>query len=122
MTILKTELRLSCGQVIKNRFCKAAMTERIAVGNNFCNQKHINLYKTWASGDIGLLLTGNVQIDRNHMEGPANICIEESSYKRQISVLKKWVVSEDDTWARVELLTNRFIEHPNRTKRGWIKI
>ena len=39
-----------------------------------------------------------------------------------LSVLQKWVVSEDDTWARVELLTNRFIEHPNRTKRGWIKI
>ena len=39
-----------------------------------------------------------------------------------LSVLQKWVVNEDDTWARVELLTNRFIEHPNRTKRGWIKI
>ena len=39
-----------------------------------------------------------------------------------LSVLQKWVVNEDDTWARVELLTNRFIEHPNRNKRGWIKI
>ena len=39
-----------------------------------------------------------------------------------LSILHKWVVNEDDTWARVELLTNRFIEHPNRTKRGWIKI
>ena len=39
-----------------------------------------------------------------------------------LSVLQRLVVNEDDTWARVELLTNRFIEHPNRTKRGWIKI
>ena len=39
-----------------------------------------------------------------------------------LSILQKWVVSEDDTWARVELLTNRFIEDPNRIKRGWIKI
>ena len=39
-----------------------------------------------------------------------------------LSVLQKWVVSENNTWARVELLTNRFIEHPNITKRGWIKI
>ena len=39
-----------------------------------------------------------------------------------LSVLQKWVVNGDDTWVRVELLTNRFIEHPNRTKRGWIKI
>ena len=39
-----------------------------------------------------------------------------------LSVLQKWVVNENDTWARVELLTNRFIENPNRSKRGWIKI
>ena len=39
-----------------------------------------------------------------------------------LSVLQKWVVNENDTWARVELLTNRFIENPNITKRGWIKI
>ena len=39
-----------------------------------------------------------------------------------LSVLQKWVVKENDTWARVELLTNQFIEHPNRAKRGWIKL
>ena len=39
-----------------------------------------------------------------------------------LSVLQKWVVNENDTWVRVELLSNRFIENPNRTKRGWIKI
>ena len=39
-----------------------------------------------------------------------------------LSVLQKWVVNENNTWVRVELLTNRFIEHPNTTKRGWIKI
>ena len=39
-----------------------------------------------------------------------------------LAILQKWVVNEDDIWARVELLTNRFIEHPNRTTKGWIKI
>ena len=39
-----------------------------------------------------------------------------------LSVLQKWVVDEDNIWARVELLTNRFIEHPDRSKRGWVKI
>ena len=39
-----------------------------------------------------------------------------------LSVLQKWVANEDDIWARVELITNRFIEHPNRTTKGWIKI
>ena len=39
-----------------------------------------------------------------------------------LSVLQKWVVNEDDIWARVELVTNSFIEHPNRATKGWIQI
>ena len=73
MTILKDEVQLPCGAKIKNRICKAAMTERIAFGDNFTNQRHLNLYKTWAEGDIGILLTGNVQVDRNQLEGPAPV-------------------------------------------------
>jgi len=37
-------------------------------------------------------------------------------------VLQKWEVNEDDIWARVELVTNRIIENPNRTNKGWIKM
>ena len=39
-----------------------------------------------------------------------------------LSILRKWVVSETDIWARVELTTNRFFEHPSKTKKGWIKM
>ena len=39
-----------------------------------------------------------------------------------LAILQQWVVNEKDIWARVELATNRFIEDPNRIKRGWIKI
>ena len=39
-----------------------------------------------------------------------------------LSILHKWVVSETEIWARVELSTNQFIEHPNMTKKGWIKM
>ena len=37
-------------------------------------------------------------------------------------ILHKWVVNERDIWARVELATNQFIEDPNKTKKGWIKM
>ena len=37
-------------------------------------------------------------------------------------ILRKWGVKEDDIWARVELVTNQFLENPNRTTKGWIKI
>ena len=39
-----------------------------------------------------------------------------------LSILQKWVVNEKDIWARVELATNRFIEDPNKAKKGWITI
>tara|TARA_Y100000991_G_C21774970_1_gene264695 strand:+ start:93 stop:422 length:330 start_codon:yes stop_codon:yes gene_type:complete len=39
-----------------------------------------------------------------------------------VSILRKWVVNERDIWARVELASNRFFEHPNKTKKGWIKM
>ena len=39
-----------------------------------------------------------------------------------LSILRKWVANDSDVWARVELATNRFIENPNRTKKGWIKM
>ena len=45
MTILKEKLTLPCGAQIKNRICKAAMTERIAFSDNYTNQRHLNLYK-----------------------------------------------------------------------------
>ena len=90
MTILKDKITLPCGAQIKNRICKAAMTERIAFADNYTNQRHLNLYKKWAEGDIGILLTGNVQVDKNHLEGPANVCIEENTYAEQLPLLRKW--------------------------------
>ena len=90
MTTITDPLTLPCGQVIKNRICKAAMTERIALGDNFTNEKHIELYKMWGAGDIGILLTGNVQVHKENLEGPANVAIEEGTYKEQLPMLKKW--------------------------------
>ena len=81
---------LPCGQVIKNRICKAAMTERIARGDNLAHQGHVNLYKKWAEGDVGILLTGNVQVDHRNLEGPANVVIDKNNYKKQFNVLKAW--------------------------------
>ena len=39
-----------------------------------------------------------------------------------LSILRKWVGKESDVWARVELATNRLIDDPNKTTKGWIKI
>ena len=116
MTILKDKIILPCGAQIKNRICKAAMTERIAFSDNYTNQRHLNLYKKWAEGDIGILLTGNVQVDKNHLEGPANVCIEESTYVDQIPLLRKW--AEEGTKDNTHLWMQ--ISHAGRQTPGEI--
>ena len=88
--LINESFTLPCGQVIKNRICKAAMTERIAKGNNLAHQGHANLYDRWADGNIGISLTGNVQVDRRNLEGPANVAIDKNNYKEQFDALKAW--------------------------------
>ena len=39
-----------------------------------------------------------------------------------LSVLRNWKVSENEIWVRVELPSNKFLDDPNKIKKGWIKM
>ena len=39
-----------------------------------------------------------------------------------LSVLRNWKVSKSETWVRVELASNKFLDDPNKISRGWIKM
>ena len=39
-----------------------------------------------------------------------------------LSVLRNWKVSKSETWVRVELASNKFLDDPNRISKGWIKM
>ena len=39
-----------------------------------------------------------------------------------LSVLRNWKVSESETWFRVELASNKFLDDPNKISKGWIKM
>ena len=39
-----------------------------------------------------------------------------------LSVLRSWKVSKSETWVRVELASNKFLEDPNKILKGWIKM
>jgi len=39
-----------------------------------------------------------------------------------ISVLRDWRVSESETWVRVALASNKFLDDPNKILKGWIKM
>ena len=39
-----------------------------------------------------------------------------------LSVLRSWKVSKSDTWVRVEIASNKFLDDPNKILKGWIKV
>ena len=39
-----------------------------------------------------------------------------------LSVLRNWRVNKGQTWFRVELASNKFLDDPNKILKGWIKI
>ena len=39
-----------------------------------------------------------------------------------LSILRNWRVSKSETWVRVELESNKFLDNPNKILKGWIKI
>ena len=39
-----------------------------------------------------------------------------------LSVLRNWTISESEVWLRVELASNKLLENPNATTKGWIKM
>ena len=76
--MLAEPLRLPCGAILPNRLCKAAMTEGLADPLLRATPRHETLYRTWSEGGAGLLLTGNVQVDRTDLERPGNVAIDVS--------------------------------------------
>ena len=39
-----------------------------------------------------------------------------------LSVLRNWKVSKSETWVRVELGSNKFLDAPNKILKGWIRM
>ncbi|MBX9662404.1 NADH:flavin oxidoreductase/NADH oxidase family protein [Novosphingobium sp.] len=76
MTSIADPLVLPCGAVLPNRLAKAAMTEGLADPQGRATPELARLYGLWADGGSGLLITGNVQIDRDHLERPGNVIIQ----------------------------------------------
>ena len=87
-TKVASELTLPCGATVKNRLCKAAMTEGLADANNVATDRHVTLYRRWAEGGAGILLTGNVQVDRRYLERAGNIVIDGPQQPAQLAALE----------------------------------
>ena len=73
---LGSELELPCGAVLPNRLAKAAMTEGLATPDGRPTPELERLYGIWADGGSGMLLSGNIIVDADHLERPGNVVIE----------------------------------------------
>lgn len=86
---IAASLRLPCGTVVPNRLAKAAMTEGLADAGRPSEELE-RLYRLWSLGGSGLLITGNVQIDAQHLERPGNVVIDRAPDADMRTRLASW--------------------------------
>lgn len=74
------------GTTAKNRFFKSAMEEQLAIDNQ-PTQTLVNLYRTWALGGAGVLVTGNVMVSPNGKGLVGDVVVSDD---RSLPMLKAW--------------------------------
>ena len=110
--ILNTALKLPCGVTLANRLVKSAMTERISNRKFESTEGLDRIYKDWAKTGAGLLITGNVVIDRKHLESAGNVCFDD---EKMIPKLTRWAkagkINGNHIWVQISHAgrqTNKF--------------
>ena len=84
-----------------NRIAKAAMTEGLAFRDGLPNVAHETLYRRWADGGCGLLLTGNVHVDRRFLERPGNVVIDREPDTEMHAALQRWAAASKAAGAKI---------------------
>ncbi|MEZ5953122.1 MAG: NADH:flavin oxidoreductase/NADH oxidase family protein [Hyphomonas sp.] len=87
---INTPLTLQSGLTFPNRLVKAAMTEGLADPRNRVTEAHLRLYRRWAEGGLGGIITGNVQIDRDHLEQVGNVVIGPGLSDKDLDGFARW--------------------------------
>jgi 2,4-dienoyl-CoA reductase-like NADH-dependent reductase (Old Yellow Enzyme family) len=77
--MLFTPLTLPNGATVPNRLAKAAMEETMADAGQLPGPRIERLYRRWAEGGAGLIITGNVMVDRRALTGPGTIALENGT-------------------------------------------
>lgn len=76
---LFSPLHLRSGAVLPNRIAKAAMEENLAGAGQLPDRQLTELYRRWASGGTGLLITGNVMVHAEALTGPAGVVLDAAA-------------------------------------------
>ncbi|KAF7719494.1 NADH-dependent flavin oxidoreductase [Penicillium ucsense] len=86
---LADPVKLPCGLVLPNRLSKAAMAEMLAK-NNKPNDTLSDAYERWSQGGWGCILTGNVQVDVNHMGSPFDPALHSEYTGKDAALVEQW--------------------------------
>jgi 2,4-dienoyl-CoA reductase-like NADH-dependent reductase (Old Yellow Enzyme family) len=104
---LAAPLPLPCGDSLPNRIAKAAMTEGLANPQGHATPELERLYGLWSDGGAGLLISGNVQIDADHLERPGNVIIDRpfGDSDTALAAMRRWTAaatrSGNHFWAQI---------------------
>lgn len=102
-----TRFILPCGSTLPNRIAKAAMEENMANAEQLPSDELIGLYQTWADGGCGLIITGNVMVDRLAMTGPGGVVLEKGT---DLSRFRRLAAAAKSNGGKVWMQIN----HPGR--------
>lgn len=100
-------LTLNSGVLLKNRLVKAAMEENMADANLQPGPGLFRLYRRWAEGGVGLIITGNVMVDHLAMTGPGGLALEKNT---ELAAFCELARSAHQDNARIVMQIN----HPGR--------
>ncbi len=103
--MIETPLTLPCGALLPNRLAKAAMTEGLADPAGQPTAELERLYDVWGRGGAGMLLSGNIQVDADHLERPGNVILDRPAGPAMIDALRRWTgqakASGAQFWAQI---------------------
>lgn len=100
--VLGQPLGLPCGHQVKNRFFKSAMSEILGTVDHQVSKGLVRLYQRWAEGGCGVLITGNVMVDRKALGEPRNVVFDEQT---DVGMVAKWAAAatsnNTDCWVQL---------------------
>ena len=116
--VLSQKLTLPCGAVLPNRIAKAAMTEGLATPQGVPTPALNRLYGLWSDGGAGMLLSGNIQVDADHLERPGNVIIDREPDAAMRSALASWAEAAtrngNHFWAQISHAGRQTQKNVNR--------
>ncbi|KAK0652823.1 hypothetical protein B0T16DRAFT_505537 [Cercophora newfieldiana] len=88
-------LTLPCGLTLPNRLIKASMSEEMGGPHTRLPSPSLcAVYRHWAAGHWGAVLTGAVHISPSHLSSPTSLAIDSSlPTSTTVSALSEWAVA-----------------------------